>query len=54
VNFVFHGGSGSEPEAIQEAIGYGVVWFRMHWFVVDRVQKTVLVNDSELGLNTQP
>ncbi|HET6541919.1 MAG TPA: class II fructose-bisphosphate aldolase, partial [Chryseolinea sp.] len=25
VNFVFHGGSGSEPEAIQEAIGYGVV-----------------------------
>lgn len=25
VNFVFHGGSGSEPEAIKEAIGYGVV-----------------------------
>jgi fructose-bisphosphate aldolase class II len=25
VNFVFHGGSGSEPEAIREAIGYGVV-----------------------------
>jgi fructose-bisphosphate aldolase class II len=25
VNFVFHGGSGSEPEAISEAIGYGVV-----------------------------
>jgi fructose-bisphosphate aldolase class II len=25
VNFVFHGGSGSEPEAIAEAIGYGVV-----------------------------
>jgi fructose-bisphosphate aldolase, class II len=25
VNFVFHGGSGSEPEAIQEAISYGVV-----------------------------
>ena len=24
VNFVFHGGSGSEPEAIREAIGYGV------------------------------
>ena len=25
VNFVFHGGSGSEPEKIQEAIRYGVV-----------------------------
>jgi len=25
VNFVFHGGSGSEPEKIKEAIGYGVV-----------------------------
>jgi len=25
VNFVFHGGSGSEPEKISEAIGYGVV-----------------------------
>jgi fructose-bisphosphate aldolase class II len=25
VNFVFHGGSGSEPDAIREAIGYGVV-----------------------------
>lgn len=25
VSFVFHGGSGSEPEAIREAIGYGVV-----------------------------
>ncbi len=25
VNFVFHGGSGSEPEKITEAIGYGVV-----------------------------
>lgn len=25
VNFVFHGGSGSEPAAIREAIGYGVV-----------------------------
>jgi len=25
VNFVFHGGSGSEPEKIEEAIGYGVV-----------------------------
>jgi fructose-bisphosphate aldolase class II len=25
VNFVFHGGSGSEPEAIAEAISYGVV-----------------------------
>jgi fructose-bisphosphate aldolase class II len=25
VNFVFHGGSGSEPEKIKEAISYGVV-----------------------------
>jgi fructose-bisphosphate aldolase class II len=25
VNFVFHGGSGSEPEKIAEALGYGVV-----------------------------
>ena len=25
VNFVFHGGSGSEPQQIKEAIGYGVI-----------------------------
>ncbi len=25
VNFVFHGGSGSEPDKIREAIGYGVI-----------------------------
>jgi len=25
VNFVFHGGSGSEPSEIKEAIGYGVI-----------------------------
>ena len=25
VNFVFHGGSGSSPEEIKEAIGYGVI-----------------------------
>ena len=25
VNFVFHGGSGSEPEKIKEAISYGVI-----------------------------
>jgi fructose-bisphosphate aldolase class II len=25
VNFVFHGGSGSKPEEIHEAIGYGVI-----------------------------
>jgi len=25
VNFVFHGGSGSEPSEIEEAIGYGVI-----------------------------
>ena len=25
VNFVFHGGSGSEPEKISEAIGYGAI-----------------------------
>jgi len=25
VNFVFHGGSGSEPEKIQEAVSYGVI-----------------------------
>ncbi len=25
VNFVFHGGSGSEPEKIQESLGYGVI-----------------------------
>ncbi len=25
VNFVFHGGSGSEPAQIEEALGYGVV-----------------------------
>ena len=25
INFVFHGGSGSSPEEIKEAIGYGVI-----------------------------
>lgn len=43
VNFVFHGGSGSEPEKIQEALGYGVVKMNldtdMQWAFWNGVRK---------------
>ncbi len=43
VNFVFHGGSGSEPAQIKEAIGYGVVKMNIdtdtQWAFWDGVRK---------------
>jgi fructose-bisphosphate aldolase class II len=43
VNFVFHGGSGSSPEEISEAIGYGVVKMNIdtdtQWAFWDGVRK---------------
>ncbi len=43
VNFVFHGGSGSEPEKIQEAIGYGVIKMNLdtdiQWAFWDGIRK---------------
>ena len=43
VNFVFHGGSGSEPEKIKEAISYGVVKMNIdtdtQWAFWDGVRK---------------
>ena len=43
VNFVFHGGSGSEPEKIQEALSYGVIKMNLdtdtQWAFWDGVRK---------------
>lgn len=43
VNFVFHGGSGSEPELISESLGYGVVKMNIdtdtQWAYWDGVRK---------------
>lgn len=52
VNFVFHGGSGSEPEAIREAIGYGVVKMNIdtdiQWAFWDGVHKYYKKNQAYL------
>jgi fructose-bisphosphate aldolase class II len=43
VNFVFHGGSGSEKEKIEEAIGYGVIKMNLdtdlQWAFWDGIRK---------------
>jgi fructose-bisphosphate aldolase class II len=48
VNFVFHGGSGSEPEKIKEAISYGVVKMNIdtdtQWAFWDGVRQYVADN----------
>jgi len=57
VNFVFHGGSGSEPEKIAEAIGYGVVKMNIdtdiQWAYWEGIQKYYKKNqpylESQLG-----
>lgn len=57
VNFVFHGGSGSDPEAIKEAIGYGVVKMNIdtdiQWAYWDGIHKYYKKNEpylqSQLG-----
>ena len=57
VNFVFHGGSGSEPEKIKEAIGYGVIKMNIdtdiqwaYWKGIhDYYKKNSAYLDSQLG-----
>lgn len=57
VNFVFHGGSGSEPAAIAEAISYGVVKMNidtdLQWAYWDGIRKYYQKNEgflqSQLG-----
>jgi fructose-bisphosphate aldolase class II len=52
VNFVFHGGSGSEAAKIQEAIGYGVIKMNIdtdaQWATWDGVRKYVAKNHDYL------
>ena len=52
VNFVFHGGSGSEPEAITEAISYGVVKMNidtdLQWAYWDGIRKYYKKNEAFL------
>ena len=52
VNFVFHGGSGSEPEKIQEAIRYGVVKMNLdtdiQWAFWDGVKNYYKANEAYL------
>ncbi len=52
VNFVFHGGSGSEPAQIKEAIGYGVVKMNIdtdtQWAYWDGVRKFEAKNHDYL------
>ncbi len=55
VNFVFHGGSGSEPEKIQEAITYGVIKMNIdtdtQWAFWDGIRK--YYNDKKDYLQAQ-
>lgn len=52
INFVFHGGSGSTPEEIQEAIGYGVVKMNidtdMQWAFWDGIKNYYQDNEGYL------
>jgi len=52
VNFVFHGGSGSEPEKIKEAIGYGVIKMNIdtdtQWAFWEGVMKYYKKNEAYL------
>ncbi len=52
VNFVFHGGSGSEPEKIQEAIDYGVIKMNIdtdiQWAFWDGIRQYYHKNESYL------
>ncbi|MCS6843421.1 MAG: class II fructose-bisphosphate aldolase [Caldilineales bacterium] len=52
VSFVFHGGSGSSPEEIREAISYGVVKFNIdtdtQWAFWDGVRRYYLANEAYL------
>lgn len=52
VNFVFHGGSGSEPEKIAEAISYGVIKMNIdtdtQWALWDGIRKYYIKNEGYL------
>ncbi len=52
VNFVFHGGSGSEPEKIQEAITYGVIKMNIdtdtQWAFWDGIRQYYIKNEGYL------
>ena len=52
VNFVFHGGSGSAPSEITEAIGYGVIKMNIdtdtQWAMWDGVRAYVAKNNDYL------
>ena len=52
MNFVCHGGSGSEPEKIQEAIRYGVVKMNLdtdiQWAFWDGVKNYYKANEAYL------
>ena len=52
INFVFHGGSGSTPEEIREAIGYGVVKMNidtdMQWAFWDGIKNYYQGNEGYL------
>ncbi|MCR4680315.1 MAG: class II fructose-bisphosphate aldolase [Bacteroidales bacterium] len=52
VNFVFHGGSGSEPAKIKEAIQYGVVKMNIdtdtQWAFWDGIRKYYIKNEAYL------
>ncbi len=53
INFVFHGGSGSEPEKIKEAIGYGVVKMNidtdLQWAYWEGIYEYYKANAAYLG-----
>ena len=62
VLFVFHGGSGSEPEKIEEAIGYGAIKMNidtdMQWAFWNGVRQYYVANEDRLqqqiGTSTDP
>ena len=52
MNFVFHGGSGSEPEKIAEAISYGVIKMNIdtdtQWAFWDGIRQFYKKNEAYL------
>src|SRR5690606_12193639 len=62
INFVFHGGSGSSPEEISEAISYGAIKMNidtdMQWAYWDGVRNYYLQNEgflqSQIGNHVDP
>ncbi|WP_075185936.1 class II fructose-bisphosphate aldolase [Teredinibacter haidensis] len=52
LNFVFHGGSGSSPEEIQESIGYGVIKMNIdtdtQWATWEGIKEYYVANEAYL------